>query len=132
MSNLKQLGKAGEEMAAKYLVEKGYQIIEWNYRCENGEIDLIAKDQDVTVFVEVKTRRSLKFGIPQAAVTSKKQLQISMVALSYLNEVNALNSPCRFDVIAITLPPASEKLEIKHIKNAFEYQEQGLNGNRVM
>lgn len=123
MSNLKQLGKTGEKIAAKYLADKGYSIIKRNYRCENGEIDLIAKDQDTTVFVEVKTRRSLKFGIPQAAVTPKKQAQISMVALSYLNELDAFNSPCRFDVIAITLPPASEKLKIEHIENAFPYQE---------
>lgn len=122
MTNLKQLGKSGEKIAAKYLADKGYSIIERNYRYERGEIDLIAKDQDTTVFVEVKTRRSLKYGIPQAAVTPKKQAQISMVALGYLNEIDAFNSPCRFDVIAITLPPASEKLKIEHIKNAFEYQ----------
>lgn len=124
MSNLKQLGTAGEEIAAKYLAEKGYLIVKRNYRCKNGEIDLVAKDQDTIVFVEVKTRRSLKFGTPQSAVTSKKQMRISMAALGYLHEIDALNSPCRFDVIAITLPPASEKIEIKHIKNAFEYQEK--------
>jgi len=124
MSNLKKIGKAGEEIAAKYLTRKGYQIIKQNYRCKNGEIDLIVQDGDTIVFIEVKTRRSLRFGIPQVAVDTKKQLKISAVALNYLFETDAFNSPCRFDVIAITLPPASEKIKINHIKNAFEYQEQ--------
>lgn len=123
MNNLKELGKFGEEIAAEYLADIGYSIIKRNYRCENGEIDVIAKDNDVIVFIEVKTRRSLKYGIPQSAVTQQKQSQISMVALSYLNQVNAFDSPCRFDVIAITLPPASKELQIEHIQNAFEYQE---------
>lgn len=124
MKSSQKLGEAGEEIAVEYLTKKGYQIVEQNYRCRNGEIDVIAKDQDMIVFVEVKTRRSLRFGIPQAAVTHKKQVQISTVALNYLYEKDALNSSCRFDVVAITLPPASEKLNVVHIKNAFEYQEK--------
>lgn len=121
MSQSKEVARIGERLAAQYLKEQGYQILEHNYRLRTGEIDLIAKEGERIVFVEVKTRRTLKFGVPQAAVTITKQKQISKIALSYLQTHDLLDVPCRFDVVAILLSskPAHPKLE--HIQNAFEF-----------
>ncbi len=116
----KQLGKTGEKLAAEYLIGKGYQICEYNYRSAWGEIDLVAWDADVLVFVEVKTRRSLKFGLPQIAVTNAKQQRMSKAALEYLQEKNLFDYACRFDIIAIIIPPGTSEPQIEHIENAFE------------
>jgi putative endonuclease len=120
----KQLGKTGELLAVKFLKQKGYQIIEQNYRSAWGEIDLIAQDGDVLVFVEVKTRRSLKFGVPQLAVTNSKQRKMSKAALEYLQEKDFFDYVCRFDVISIVFPPDPSEPIIEHIENAFELSEE--------
>lgn len=116
------IGKTGESLAVAHLKARGYEILEQNYRAVRGEIDLVAQDGDCIVFVEVKTRRSLKFGLPQEAVTTQKQRQISKVALAYLQAKNRFDAPCRFDVIAIHLSPKLELLKLEQIKNAFEFQ----------
>ena len=116
------IAKMGESLAAKHLKARGYRILAQNYRARRGEIDIIAQDGEFTVFVEVKTRRSLKFGLPQAAVTWQKQRQISKVALAYLQSQNLLDAPCRFDVIAIHLSPQLELLNLEQIKSAFDFQ----------
>ena len=121
MSQSKEVARIGEERAAQYLKERGYQILERNYRLRTGEIDLIAKQGNQIVFVEVKTRRTLKFGVPQAAVTPTKQKQISKLALSYLQTNDLLDTPCRFDVVAIFLSSTSTPAKLKHIQNAFEF-----------
>ena len=121
MSQSREVARVGERLAAQYLKERGYQILEHNYRLRTGEIDLIAKDGDRIVFVEVKTRRTLKFGVPQAAVTLTKQKQISKVALSYLQSNELLDGPCRFDVVAVFLSPKSTTPKLEHIRNAFEF-----------
>ncbi len=110
-------GKAGEDLAAKFLEQKGLKVLERNYRFERGEIDLIAEEGDELVFVEVKTRRSTKFGTPEDAVTEKKQEQVHTVADGYLFEHDVNNRPCRFDVVAIEFK--NGKTEIRHIQNAF-------------
>ncbi|MBM3242581.1 YraN family protein [Candidatus Poribacteria bacterium] len=120
----KQLGKIGELLAVKFLKQKGYQIIEQNYRSAWGEIDLIAQDGDVLVFVEVKTRCSLKFGAPQVAVTNSKQRKMSKAALEYLQERDGFDYVCRFDVISIVFPPDPSEPIIEHIENAFELSEE--------
>ena len=120
-SNIK-IGKIGEAFAVNYLKAKKYLILEQNYRQRFGEIDLIARQGRRTVFVEVKTRRSLKFGTPQTAVTPTKQIQISKVALSYLQKHNLLDSACRFDVIAIFLSLKLELVDLQHIENAFQFR----------
>ena len=125
MSQSKEVARIGEGLAAQYLKEQGYQILEHNYRLRTGEIDLIAKEGDRTVFVEVKTRRTLKFGVPQAAVTPAKQKQISKIALSYLQTHDMLDVPCRFDVIAIFLSSKSTPPKLEHIQNAFEFVADG-------
>ena len=116
------IAETGESLAAIHLKAQGYKILAQNYRAVRGEIDLVAQDGDCIVFVEVKTRRSLKFGIPQAAVTQQKQQQISKVALAYLQTHNRFDAPCRFDVIAIHLSPQLELLKLEQIENAFAFQ----------
>ena len=116
------IAKTGESLAAAHLKARGYDILERNYRAVRGEIDLIAQDGDFIVFVEVKTRRSLKFGLPQAAVTTQKQRQISKVASAYLQAKNLFDAPCRFDVIAIHLSAQLKLLKLEQIESAFEFQ----------
>ena len=116
------VAKIGESLAAKHLKARGCEILARNYRAIRGEIDLIARDGEFIVFVEVKTRRSLKFGLPQAAVTLQKQRQISKVALAYLQSRNLLDAPCRFDVIAIHLSPQLKLLKLEQIESAFDFQ----------
>ena len=114
----KRTGALGEKEAAKLLKKQGYKILETNYRCPLGEIDVVAKDKDTIVFVEVKSRRSRQFGNPKAAVTPQKQRKISMVALQYLKATHRSNASARFDVAAVTL--SRDKPQIEIIKNAFE------------
>ena len=121
MVNLRQLlGQKGEAEASLYLKRKGYKIITTNYRCMFGEIDLIARYGGVLIFIEVKTRTSTNFGAPTAAVTYRKQVQISKVAHHYLVTHHKEDSDARFDVVSI-LSQKGEKTEIKHITNAFEF-----------
>jgi len=114
----KELGKKGEEVAFRFLKKNGYRIIERNYVCKMGEIDIIAKERDTLVFVEVKTRTSTTFGLPQLAVNSSKQMQLSKVALSFLKEKRLEDVKARFDVVAILLRPKGEEIEL--IKDAFD------------
>ncbi len=117
--NTRQVGKSGEDRAVRFLKKKGYRIIERNYRCIFGEIDLVATDQDEIVFVEVKSRRSKDFGNPEAAVDIKKQKKISRIAMNYLAEKELGDHNARFDVVAIHFLPEGERVEI--IKNAFDF-----------
>jgi putative endonuclease len=114
----RQTGESGESIAVKFLKENGYEIIEQNYRCKLGEIDIIARDDRVLAFIEVKARRTGDFGGPKWAVTPRKQRKISMVALKYLKETEQMEKRARFDVVAIRLLPGDPDVEI--IKNAFE------------
>ena len=111
-------GEKGEAIAVRQLKKNGYKIIETNYRMPLGEIDVIAKDKDTIVFVEVKARRSVHFGSPKGAVTTQKQKKISMVALYYLKATNQMAAKARFDVVAVNLNRDKPRVEI--IKNAFE------------
>lgn len=114
----KELGKKGEEVALRFLKKKGYKIIQQNYVCEMGEMDIIAREKDTLVFVEVKTRTSMAFGPPQLAVNSTKQMQLSKVALYFLKEKRLEDIKARFDVVAILLRPKGEEIEL--IKDAFD------------
>jgi putative endonuclease len=114
----KELGKKGEELALRFLKKRGYRIIEKNYVCKMGEMDIIAKEKDTLVFIEVKTRTSMAFGPPQLAVTRFKQRQLSKVALYYLKEKRLENVKARFDVVAILLVQKGEEIEL--IRDAFD------------
>lgn len=119
MGNRKQqLGEKGEAIAVRQLKKNGYKILEINYLTKLGEIDIIAKDKETIVFVEVKARRSVHFGSPKEAVTTQKQKKISMVALYYLKANNQITTKARFDVVAVNLNRDKPRVEI--IKNAFE------------
>lgn len=120
MSNrLQKLGKRGEQLGATFLIEKGYTIVEQNFRCKLGEIDLIARHGSTLVFIEVKTRTSSNFGTPASAVTKKKQAQISRVAQFYLQKNQLGQCDARFDVLAL-LVNSSGTVDIELIDNAFE------------
>lgn len=112
------LGKKGEEFAADFLTQKGYKIKERNYKSALGEIDIIALSGVTIVFIEVKTRSSLKFGLPFEAVTKKKQHQISKTALYYMSSKKINESAARFDVVSVI--SKGEKMEAQLIENAFE------------
>jgi putative endonuclease len=124
MSLLKKLlGKAGEDRAAKFLVGKGYRVLERNFRTRSGELDLIALHEGTIVFVEVKTRTSNAFGAPELAVTPQKQRKMIKTALGYIKYKKLHSLPCRFDVVAIS--DATEK-EVELIQNAFEMDRTGM------
>jgi putative endonuclease len=114
----KELGKKGEELALRFLKKNGYQIIERNYICKMGEMDIIAREKDTLVFIEVKTRTSTAFGLPQLAVNASKQRQMSKVALNFLKEKKLEEAKARFDVVAILLGPQGEEIEL--IRDAFD------------
>ena len=113
-----QFGKESESVAVKHLKKQGYKIIEQNYRTKLGEIDIIAKEKDTLVFVEVKSRKSASYGNPKYAVTPKKMRKISMVALYFLKMTNQSASKARFDVVSISHGNKDPEIEI--IKNAFD------------
>lgn len=115
------IANIGETFAAEHLKTLGYKILDQNYRFHRGEIDLIAQQGERIVFVEVKTRRNMKYGLPQYAVNAKKQRQISKIALAYLQSQNLLDAPCRFDVIAIQLSPQLKLLQLEQIEGAFDF-----------
>ncbi len=114
----KVIGKAGEQAAADYLRSKGCEILARNYRVALGEIDLIAREGQTLVFVEVKTRRSVRCGRPAAAVNYYKQQKISRVAAVFLRQRHLWGCPCRFDVVEVYC--VGEQLEVRQIKGAFE------------
>ncbi|HSO61109.1 MAG TPA: YraN family protein [Desulfobacterales bacterium] len=119
MLNLRQqYGAQSESLAARLLKQRGYTILETNYRTPLGEIDIIARDRGTIVFVEVKARRSLGFGGPKWAVTPKKQRKISMVALYYLKTTRQSQAKARFDVVAIR--SLAEPPQVEIIRNAFD------------
>ena len=113
-----QFGRLGEDLAVRFLQQKGYRIIATNHRTPFGEIDIIAEDRDTLVFVEVKSRRSDAFGSPAAAVDRRKQRKISMSALFYLKSVKKIGVRSRFDVVSIRLTDHHPHIEV--IENAFE------------
>ena len=110
------LGKIGEDIATQYLTEKGYEILERNWRNVHKEIDIIAKDGDELVVVEVKTRKSNEYGEPDLAVTSRKQHLLISAANAYLFR-NKLDVNTRFDIISIFMK--DDVPVIDHIEDAF-------------
>jgi len=115
----KLIGRQGETAAARFLRRRGYRILEQNFRCQAGEIDIVAEDGGVLVFVEVKARTQEEFGLPQAAVTEGKQRRMVLAAQSFLQQRGIKGVDCRFDVVAVQLAPdGSRRLEL--IKDAFQ------------
>ncbi|HJV35714.1 YraN family protein [Geomonas sp.] len=112
-------GEVGESIAATFLTGQGFSIVERNFRCVCGEVDIIAREGRTIVFVEVKCRKNANYGPPQLAVTPFKQRQISKAALVWLSKKRLYDADARFDVVAIVLHQ-HDLPEIEHIRNAFE------------
>lgn len=117
--NNKILGNKGEKIAGEYLESHGYKIIQRNFRCMFGEIDIIACKQDVVVFAEVKTRLSMKYGRPGAAVDGRKQQKIIKTAQWFLRGNKNPGKHFRFDVLEVLRTPAGQS-SINHVQGAFE------------
>jgi len=121
----KKLGTRGEQIAVKYLQNRGYRILERNYRNRLGEIDIIARHGRDLVFIEVKTRTDNLFGSPFDSVTAAKQRQLSKVALEYLSKHNWLDHPARFDVVGVHLIERNgnrlRDAKIEIVQNAFDF-----------
>ena len=113
------LGKKAEELAVIYLLEQGYQIIERNFRCSLGEMDIIAEDADYLVFVEVRSKQSSFFGLPQETVTWVKQQKLRRLASYYLKLKKVGEKKCRFDVIGILFDEKQGIKSLELIKDAF-------------
>lgn len=113
----KKLGQWGEETAARYLLSKGYKILERNYFTPYGELDIICERGNTLAFIEVKTRRSSKFGFPEESITNRKKEHIKKAALSYMEAVRHSYREISFDVISIMLEAGTTS--INHIENAF-------------
>ncbi|MDD5557408.1 MAG: YraN family protein [bacterium] len=118
----RSLGERGEEIAGELLRRRGYRILARNYRCPRGEIDLIARDRDVIVFVEVKGRGSGRFGSPLEAVTPRKRRRLAAAALHYLASCGLLRARTRFDVVGIRWGPGGAP-EIALARDAFRLEE---------
>ena len=111
------LGDWGEKIAANYLMKQGYEILDRNYKTKLGELDIVAKEGDIIVFVEVKTRSSRSFGLPQEAVNFKKQNKIMRMALQYLRD-RELRGTWRIDVVGIVMDKNRRVENIDLIRNA--------------
>lgn len=112
------LGRTGERLAAEELFRQGYRILEQNFRCSYGEIDLVAEDEHDLIFVEVKTRRGTAFGLPEEAVTHRKQQKIVQVASYYLDLHACSDRSWRIDVVAVQLSKNGKPEEIRIYQHA--------------
>lgn len=111
------LGKWGEDQAVAYLEERGFTILHRNFRWARGELDVVARQDNLLVFIEVKTATNYEMGDPATWVTRRKQLQIGKVALKYLQDHAITGLDCRFDVIGVV--KQGDDAKINHIENAF-------------
>ncbi len=112
------LGRLGEALALKKIKTLGYECIAKNYRCSLGEVDLIARDGDTIVFIEIKTRKGRSLGYAKEAINERKKRQLSKVALAYLKNYGLSGTKSRFDVLAVHLGEGRPEIEL--VKNAFD------------
>ena len=113
-----ELGRRGEQAALKFLTSKGYYVHDCNWTCQAGEIDIVAEDEDVLVFIEVKTRSNCDKGLPEEAVTREKRKRYEVLAAQYLKEHDFIEKSLRFDVVSI-LVFAPDRAFLRHHVNAF-------------
>jgi len=112
------LGRLGEDLAAKHLQNLGYVLLERNYRCEYGEVDIVAQDRERLAFVEVRARRGNAFGTPEESVTPRKQQRLATVARNYLEEKGLSDVAWGIDVVAVEFSPAGVLRRIDLIRDA--------------
>lgn len=115
----KDIGSYGEDLAVDYLKGKNYTLLSRNFRNRHGEIDLICKNSEIIIFIEVKSRYSYHFGLPRESVTYFKQKQIIYIAKYFLYKYKLLEYNCRFDVIEIYFNKNNNSYFVEHIKDAF-------------
>ncbi|PTX61275.1 putative endonuclease [Melghirimyces profundicolus] len=115
----RETGRIGEALAARFLSDKGYRILETNWRNRLGELDLITEKDGLLVIVEVRTTRSRRFGMGFQSVDRKKQQQVRRLTLSYLQVRHRELTPFRFDVVSVLLTPTNEPARIDHLEGAF-------------
>jgi len=117
-SSRRALGQLGEELAVRHLQQLGYVILERNYRCPSGEVDIIARDHERLAFVEVRARRGTSFGTPEESVTRRKQMRLVTVARNYLQEQGYADVDWGIDVVAVEFTPRGVLRRIELIRNA--------------
>ena len=112
----RETGRLAEELAVETLKEKGYQILENNFANRFGEIDIIAKDKNTLVFVEVKAKKGLDFGLPEEMISKQKLKRVQHMAVIYMK---GKTLPCRIDVVAIVFSPTNDILRLNHYENVY-------------
>ena len=115
-----KLGKLGEEMAGRFLLEQGYQILTTNYRCPQGEVDIVARDGEEVVFVEVRTRRSQGFGTPQESLTRPKMRRLVATCQDYLQGYGGADTNWRIDLVSVRLDAGNRVKDIDHLRYAVQ------------
>jgi putative endonuclease len=113
----RRLGQRGEDLAARHLAARGYEIVTRNWRCEAGELDLVARDGDALVFVEVRTRRGEALGTPEESVTPAKQARLIVLAEAYVQAHDWLGD-WRIDVVAVEMDRRGRLLRVEQYENA--------------
>jgi putative endonuclease len=116
----KELGRQGEDLAASYLAEQGYKVLERNWRCARGEIDIIAEKGEWLIFVEVRARIGQTYGSPEESITPAKQARLLELAQAYLQQAGWPDRKWRVDVIALVLDSAGRTERLNHIESAVE------------
>lgn len=116
MDRRKRIGRQGEEIAAAYLADRGYRILDRNWSCPTGELDMVAEDDAALIFVEVRTRRGNRFGTAEESVTPAKQIRLIELAQTYLQEVEPPHPTWRIDVVTVQLGQGLP--QVNHIENA--------------
>ena len=114
----RETGILGERLAKDFLKKRGYRILETNYRCPEGEIDIVAKHKDYLVFIEVRTKKSLEFGSPEESITPSKMERLRAIAAHYQQTHNNLPPLWRIDVVAVELDQKGKLSRIELIENA--------------
>ena len=115
-----KLGGLGERLARQHLAKLGCRILATNYRSQWGEVDVVAQHRDTILFVEVKTRRSSSYGVPEEAITSAKAERLIATAETYLDEHDLSDNHWRIDLISVELDRAGRVLPLRHMENAVE------------
>ena len=114
----KELGRRGEAAAARYLERFGYEILEMNWQSPAGEVDIVARDCDALVFVEVKTRTNIAKGFPIEVFDEEKRARYEKIAMWYLRDYDFVDIPVRFDIVSL-MAVAEDRALIRHYVNAF-------------
>ncbi|MCB0212405.1 MAG: YraN family protein [Anaerolineae bacterium] len=116
MDSRKQTGQQGEDIAAGYFIERGFHILDRNWRCPTGELDIVMEQGDILIFVEVRTRRGQRYGTAEESITPGKQARLIELAHSYIQQVQPPHRQWRIDIAAVRLGHGSP--QINHLENA--------------